>query len=62
MSKIKAGFQGKEDSMRNMAEKLMGTSKCKKYAMGGVAKIRHGESTKSGMPKKVRSSSYKNNM
>lgn len=72
---MKAGFQGKSDSMRDKAEKMLnmhadkgydkkpagaaykeGGSVCKdgshvkrqKFAAGGVAKFRHGETTESG--------------
>ena len=31
--------------------------KCSKYAMGGVAKIRHGQSTASGMQKMLKKNS-----
>lgn len=82
---MRAGFQGKHDSMRALADKLMGhlgeakdvymsasaadkekirpfkkggyvkkstksESSCKKFAAGGVAKIRHNQATKSGAP------------
>ena len=82
---MRAGFQGKHDSMRALADKLMNhpgeakdvymsasaadkekmrpfkkgvhvknstksASSCKKFAAGGVAKIRHKQATKSGAP------------
>lgn len=82
---MRAGFQGKKDAMRELADKLMnhpGTAKdvypsassadkeqmrlykkgghvknstksgdsCKKFAAGGVAKIRRKQCTKSGSP------------
>ena len=86
---MRAGYQGKNDSMRALADKLMnhpGVSKdvypsksaadrekmrpykkggsvkkttCKKFAAGGVAKIRHGEATKSGKPKSPKKHSLK---
>lgn len=98
----KAGYQGKKDSMRDKAEKLMGysgklgecsdkskakgymggghakkgeymeggpTRKMKggtvkknsvqKFAMGGVAKIRHEEATSQGLPKSFKKKSLK---
>jgi hypothetical protein len=78
---MRAGYQGKQDSMRELADRLMnhpgeaadvyesksaanksrmrayktgGSVKKKpvqKFAMGGVAKIRHGEATAKGLPK-----------
>jgi hypothetical protein len=81
---MKAGFQGKKDSMREKAAKLMDhpgkavdvyySASCadkekmrkyksggsvKKYAMGGVAKIRHGEATAQGLPKTFKKKSVK---
>jgi hypothetical protein len=111
---MKAGYQGKKDSMREMAERLlnhpghakdvypsksaankekmrpykkgghvknnmehekMETKKeekrehkkrggsvkgdCQKFAMGGVAKIRHEEATSQGLPKKFKKKSLK---
>lgn len=72
---MRAGFQGKKDAMRELADKLMNhpeTAKdvypsassadkeqmrlykkggpVKKFAAGGVAKIRHKQATKSGSP------------
>lgn len=81
---MKAGYQGKKDSMREKAAKLMNhpgkaedvyySNSCadkekmrkyksggsiKKYAMGGVAKIRHGEATAQGLPKSFKKKSVK---
>lgn len=81
---MKAGYQGKKDSMREKAEKLMNhpgkapdvyySSSCankekvrkyksggsvQKYAMGGVAKIRHDEATPQGLPKSFKKKSTK---
>lgn len=100
---LKAGYQGKKDSMRELAERLLNhpghakdvypsksavekekmrpykkgghvksmemmndekmkkksDAKCSKFAMGGVAKIRHGEATKDGMPTKPKKKSTK---
>jgi len=81
---MKAGYQGKKDSMREKAEKLMKdsghapdvyfSSSCankekvrkyktggsvQKYAMGGVAKIRHEEATAQGLPKEFKKKSTK---
>jgi hypothetical protein len=88
---LKAGYQGKKDSMREKAERLLNhpghakdvypsksavekekmrpykkgghvkdsDSKCSKFAMGGAAKIRHGQATKDGMPTKPKKKSTK---
>lgn len=48
---MRAGFAGKKDAMRDLADKLMNTSqKPQKFAAGGVAKIRHKQATKDGSP------------
>jgi len=52
----KSGYHGRPDPMRDMAEALLRsgakkTSKVQKFAMGGVAKIRHDEATPEGTPK-----------
>ena len=48
---MRAGFAGKKDAMRDLADKLMkGGKSPKKFAAGGVAKIRHKQATKSGAP------------
>lgn len=61
---MRSGYQDKPDGMRMRADKaehdLFGmkcggkvkAAKVKKYAVGGVAKIRLGQSTASGKPKK----------
>lgn len=62
---MKAGYQNKPDSMRDLAEKTMksmsGGKDCKKpakkFAMGGVAKIRHEEATAQGMPRSMKKKS-----
>lgn len=84
---MKAGYQGKHDAMRELAEKSVGkmsggkdvnysascadkekvrnykTGGCvKKYAMGGVAKIRHEEATPQGLPKTFKKKSFKENL
>ena len=86
---MKAGYQGKKDSMREKAEKLLNhpgktedvykSKSCadkskmraykeggsvqkntaQKFAMGGVAKIRHGEATTQGLPKSFKKKSLK---
>jgi len=86
---MKAGYQGKKDSMREKAEKLLNhpghaadvyySKSCadkeqmrpykkggcvkkdtpQKFAMGGVAKIRHGEATLQGLPKSFKKKSLK---
>lgn len=53
---MRAGYQGRKDSMREKADKLMGKKgNCEKelpkFAMGGVAKIRHEEATPQGLPR-----------
>lgn len=60
---MRSGYHDKPDEMRERADKMMGChtpkemkkgGKVKKkddcYAMGGVGKIRHKESTKAGKP------------
>lgn len=62
---IRAGYQGKADAMRDKADKLMRGGKCEKpqkFAMGGVAKIRHGEATEQGLPKSGKRKSIKSLM
>jgi hypothetical protein len=86
---MKAGYQGKKDSMRDKAEKLLNhpghaadvyySKSCadkdqmrpykkggsvkkdapKKFAMGGVAKIRHDEATTQGLPRSFKKQSLK---
>ena len=48
---MRAGFQGQNDAMRDLADRLMG-GQCStaKFAAGGVAKIRHKQATKCGSP------------
>lgn len=48
--KFKAGYQDKPDSMREMAGKELYKcgGKVAKYAAGGVAKVRHDQSTMDG--------------
>ncbi len=63
MQKIKAGYQGKKDSMREKAEKCFGIKGSHNFAMGGVAKIRLDQSYEDGMPKKPKiKKSYKDKM
>ena len=66
----RAGYQGKSDAMRSRADALSGprefapqtimssAAACKeplrKFAAGGVGKIRHDEATAIGMPKKCK--------
>jgi hypothetical protein len=56
-SYTRAGYQGKHDAMRERADEWSkeykrGGKVCReKFAMGGVAKIRHEEATASGKPK-----------
>lgn len=59
MIQIKAGYQGKKDSMRERAEKCLGISDCNKFAMGGVAKVRLDQSSADGTPKKPKKKPYK---
>lgn len=61
---MKAGYQNKPDSMRDLAEKSMrstggnkGCKKVQKFALGGVAKIRHDEATAQGMPRSMKKKS-----
>lgn len=86
---MKAGYQGKKDSMREKAERLLNhpghaadvyhSKSCadkeqmrpykkggsvkkdapQKFAMGGVAKIRHEEATSQGMPRSFKKKSLK---
>lgn len=84
---IKAGYQGRKDSMREKADKLMNhpgksvdvyySKSCAdkekqrlfkkggcvedlpKFAMGGVAKIRHEEATPQGLPRTFKKKSLK---
>lgn len=91
MNKImRAGYQGKPDAMRKLADKLTNHAAsasepapeeykkggaagvksnkaqkmesvkgCQKFALGGVAKIRHGAATKQGLPKDFKKNSTK---
>jgi len=68
---MKAGYQGKADSMRELANKSIGEmnggnekvkkykngGSVEKYAMGGVAKIRHNQATNQGLPKNFKKKS-----
>lgn len=57
-SYTRSGYQGKRDAMRERADEEWGKEYKRggkachaKFAMGGVAKIRHEQSTASGKPK-----------
>jgi hypothetical protein len=56
------GYLDRPDSMRDFAEKNAYScgGKAQKKAAGGVAKIRHGQSTASGMQKDVKKVSDRN--
>lgn len=62
---MKAGYQGKPDAMRELGQKSLRTmnggkdckKSVKKFAMGGVAKIRHEEATAQGMPRSMKKKS-----
>ena len=72
---LKPGYQGKSDSMREKAERLMNHPghvvdnepanaidkiPMRKFAAGGVAKIRHGQATAAGLPKNPKKKPYNN--
>ncbi len=67
---MKAGYQNKPDSMRDLAHKTMknmdGGKSCnksvQKFAIGGVAKIRHEEATAQGMPRSMKKKSLSESM
>ena len=60
---MKAGYLNKSDSMRDLAhkssKKMEGGKSCKvqKFALGGVAKIRHDQATAQGMPRSMKKKS-----
>ncbi len=60
---MRAGYQGRKDSMREKADQLMGKkgscNELPKFAMGGVAKIRHEEATPQGLPSTFKKKSLK---
>lgn len=54
--------KGRKDTMRENANKMGKKAPCKempKFAMGGVAKIRHEEATPQGLPRTFKKKSLK---